>query len=907
MPDGLPSSEEAFNADGPDHRPSPPARQGVNRPRAAIPDPTTAGLTPLRRQYLQLKRRYPDTLLLFRLGDFYEAFDDDARILSSELDIVLTGREFARGQRVPMAGIPYHSLETHLARLIRKGYRVAVCEQLSDPRTSKGLVERDVTRVVTPGTVVEPAMLDETQHNYLVALASDGEMVGLTYADVTTGELAATQFARDDGHILERELERLAPAETLLADADPLAQDMSPTLRARCGHLTILDRSLSDPAAVLEVVSHQFSPAVLEGSGLARLPLALRATGLLIQYLTDTRKSALSQLVEPRTYHTGDFMLLDPATRRNLELVEHGRGGRERGSLVWVLDRTRTPGGARLLRTWISQPLLDSARLHERLDLVQALVEAADVRERVRERLAMVRDLERLIGRVCQGAATPRDLLALKASLQAIPSLRDALVSGRGSTVLGKLADQLVDIPGVVDLIEQAIVDDPPPTLADGGVIRPGFSEDLDHLRASTEHARQWIENLEATERERTGIRNLKVGYNRVFGYYIEVSNAHRAAVPAAYIRKQTLVGAERYVTPELKEYEAIVLNARERIIELEQALFRQICGQITTDRPRIQQAARAIALIDVVAALAEVAVQNRYVRPVIDDSTIIHIVNGRHPVIEQTRPDTPFVPNDVFLSCDDAQILLLTGPNMAGKSTFLRQVALIVLMAQIGSFVPADSARIGLVDRIFTRVGAHDDLSAGQSTFLVEMIETAELLTQSTRRSLLVLDEVGRGTSTYDGLAIAQAVIEYIHNHPRLGARTLFATHYHELTDLAGMLPRVRNFRMDVREEQGEVHFLHRVVPGGADRSYGIHVARLAGVPRSVTRRAEEILRELERRGSRRGSRREPEIAVVQLSLFGGSHPVLDELRTLDVLSLTPIEALSKLFELQQKAREGS
>lgn len=873
--------------------------------------PPHASLTPLRRQYLQLKRRYRDVILLFRLGDFYEAFDNDARVVSSELGIVLTGRDVARGQRIPMAGIPHHSLDTHLSRLIKKGYRVAVCEQLSDPRTSKGLVERDVTRVVTPGTVVEPALLDEKRNNYLAAVVSDGRSAGLSYADVSTGEFAATQLALDESQILRRELERLDPAELLVPADDSLDGSLAPPAPGSAGRITRVDAWKAEQSTAQDALCRHLEIASLDALGASALPLAVRAAGVLVQYLAETRRSALTQLGELRLYQTGDFMLLDESTRRNLELVETTRSGAYRGSLIWVLDRTRTPGGARLLRAWLNQPLVDLPKLRERQEFVSELVEDASARARLRERLADVRDLERLINRIGQGLAAPRDLLSLRASLAAIPTLRTILCSPEhrveSTPHRCAAAAELDDCPAIVELIDQAIVPEPPVSLADGGVIARGFSTELDDLRDSTEYARRWIENLEATERERTGIRGLKVGYNRVFGYYIEVSNANRDAVPESYIRKQTLVGAERYVTPQLKEYESIVLNAKERIVELEQALFRQICAQISADRDRVLRTARAIARIDVIASLAEVAVQNRYVRPVLDDGTVIQITGGRHAVVEQARPDEPFTPNDLYLSTDDAQIILLTGPNMAGKSTFLRQAALIVLLAQIGSYVPADAARIGLVDRIFTRVGAQDDLSAGQSTFLVEMLETARLLTQSTRRSLLILDEVGRGTSTYDGLAIARAIVEYIHNHPRLGARTLFATHYHELTELASVLPRVRNFRMDVAEESGEVHFLHRVVPGGADRSYGIHVARLAGLPRAVTRRAEEILRDLERQGRRQGRRREREIEVVQLSLLGEPNPALEELKTLDVLSLTPLEAIQKLFELQQKARQGS
>lgn len=877
---------------------------------ATSPQPAPVALTPLRRQYLLLKQRYPDTLLLFRLGDFYEAFDDDARTLSRELDLVLTGRELGRGQRIPMAGIPYHALETYVARLVKRGHRIAICEQLTDPRSSRGLVERDVTRVVTPGTVIEATMLDDRRNNYLVSVVSDGQLVGLCYADVSTGEFATTQFALDQSQTLQREIERLDPAEILVPAGDPLLGQATLGPRAAAGRLTTIQSWQSELSAAQDTLVRHLGVATLDGFGCATLPLAIRAAGGLIHYLSDTRRSALQQLTELRTYHTTDFMLLDPATRRNLELVETTRAGSSRGSLVWVLDRTRTPAGARLLRRWLGQPLLDLERLGERLDTVEELVRDASGRLRLREQLASVRDLERLINRIGQGIATPRDLLALKASLEAVPSLRASLSPADAGSPIPRrqaLASQLEDCRDIVDLIGQAIVPDPPTSLADGGTILAGFSTELDDLRRSIEHARGWIEGLEASERERTGIRGLKVGYNRVFGYYIEVSNANREAVPDSYVRRQTLVGAERYVTPELKEYEAIVLNARERIAEIEQALFRQICAQIAADRDRVLRTARTIAQVDVFASLAEVAVQNRYVRPELRHDTVIQIIGGRHAVVEQAQTAVPFTPNDVSLSTDDAQIVLITGPNMAGKSTFLRQVALIVLLAQIGSFVPADSASIGLVDRIFTRVGAQDDLSAGQSTFMVEMLETAQLLSQSTRRSLLVLDEVGRGTSTYDGLAIAQAIVEYIHNHPRLGARTLFATHYHELTDLANVLPRVRNVRMEVREEGGEVHFLHRVVPGGADRSYGIHVARLAGLPRAVTRRAEEILRELERQGRGRRRDREPALTVVQLSLLGQPNPALEELKELDVLSLTPIEAIAKLFELQQRAREAT
>ena len=883
-------------------------RPPTNASPSQAADRGEVSLTPFRRQYLELKRRFPDTVLLFRMGDFYEAFDDDARLLSAELDIVLTGRDVARGSRIPMAGVPYHALDGYLAKLIRKGYRVAVCEQLSDPKTSRGLVERDVTRVVTPGTVLEPAMLDEARHNYLAAIVSDGRRVGVSYVDVTTGEFAATQFERDEGSTLEREIERLRPAEVLVASGDNPGADVAAICRRVGARLTEVETWRVELASAREALERHFQVTSLEGFGTTGLPLLVRAAGTIVQYLGETQKAALSQVEELRAYQTTDYMLLDAAARRNLELAETARSGASRGSLIWVLDRTKSPGGARLLHTWLNQPLLDLSQLSARLDAVAEFVDDAGARARIREGLTTVRDLERLINRVGQGVATPRDLLALKISLEAVPGLRAILQGEAGQVPRDRrqsMAAALDDGASIVELIGQAIVDDPPANLADGGVIAPGFSTELDEIGHSTQHAQQWIQNLEATERERTGIRSLKVGYNKVFGYFIEVSNANRVPVPDSYIRKQTLVGAERYVTVELKEYEAIVLNARERRIELEHALFKQVCAQIACERQRVLRTARILSEVDVFANLAEVAVQNRYVRPLLDDGTTIEIVGGRHPVVEQTRLDEPFTPNDVRLATDDSQIIVLTGPNMAGKSTFLRQVALIVLLAQIGSFVPAESARIGLVDRIFTRVGAQDDVSAGQSTFMIEMLETAQLLTQSTKRSLLILDEVGRGTSTYDGMALAQAIIEYVHNHPKLGARTLFATHYHELTELAEVLPRVRNFRMDVREEGKDVYFLHRIVPGGADRSYGIHVARLAGVPRAITRRAEEILRDLERGDRRRhGKPVEPTVEVVQLSFFGGPSPVIEDLKSLDLLSLSPLEALSKLFELQEKAR---
>jgi DNA mismatch repair protein MutS len=649
-----------------------------------------------------------------------------------------------------------------------------------------------------------------------------------------------------------------------------------------------------------------FGVATLDGFGLAGMPLAVEAAGAIVQYLGETQRAALSQLTQLASYSTSQFMVLDAYTRRNLEIFETTRSRSVKGSLLGVLDLTQTAMGGRLLRRWLGQPLLDLTQLTTRQETIQAFYNNTPLRTEVIALLRQVGDLERLANRAGQRIATPRDLVALRHTLAVVPRLQKAIADCRLP-----IADwQIENLPEVAALIAQAIVDDPPATLADGGVIRPGFSAELDGLHAASKNAKQWIAGLERQERTRTGIKNLKVGYNKVFGYYIEVTSSNLAQVPTDYIRKQTLVGAERFITPDLKEYESLVLNAQERIVELETQVFRQVLDQVAAATPRLLATARALAELDVFAALAEVAIRHSYVRPTLDNSEEIRIQAGRHPVVETALTDEPFVPNDTFLSTQDAQLIVLTGPNMAGKSTYLRQVALIVLMAQIGSFVPAEKATIGLVDRIFTRVGAQDDIATGQSTFMVEMVETANILHHATRRSLIVLDEIGRGTSTYDGLAIARAVVEFIHNHPRLGAKTLFATHYHELTELAKVLPRVRNFNVAVAEEGDRVVFLRRIVPGGADRSYGIHVAQLAGLPRSVIHRAEEVLENLEKdeKGRGRRERLRQEMAAAQLAMFPSApHPVVEDLQKLDVDSLSPLEALTKLYELQEKAKGGA
>ncbi len=891
--------------------------------------------TPIRRQYLAIKKQYPDAIVFFRLGDFYETFDDDAKTVAKELDIVLTSRNVSKGQRIPMAGVPHHAAENYIARLIKSGYKVAICEQIGN-EPIKGLVPREVLRVVTPGTVVESALLDEKENNYLAAVVIRGERAGLAYADITTGEFAATQLeGRDLRRHLLNEVTRLKPAEIIAPDQislEPL-QDLA----TACSRY---DEWRFELEQAQQVLLRHFEVATLSGFGLGGKSLAVQAAGAILQYLADTQKQALPQITRLTAYSTDAFMTLDASTRRNLELTETIRTGSTQGSLLGVLDRTITPMGGRLLRTWLHQPLLDVDALDQRLDDVEIFTTQTIARGDIRSQLKEMADLERLTNRVRQGIAQPRDLLAIRRSLEAVPFIQETLAplqdEGRrtrdeapqaeseereaGSASSGAIHASrftfhasLDSCPDIVQLIAQAIADEPPAVLSKVGVIRPGFSAELDGIIASSRDAKKWVAGLESVERKRTGIGSLKVGFNKVFGYYLEVTKAHSERVPPEYIRKQTLVNAERYITPELKEYESLILNADERQLEVENRIFKEVCAQIGAAAERLLATSRTLAYLDVATALAEVALHHNYVRPVLSNDDTLVINNGRHPVVE-TMPlvdadglATAFVPNDVHLSREDL-IHIITGPNMSGKSTYLRQVALCVLMAQIGSFVPADSARIGLVDRIFTRIGAQDEIHAGQSTFMVEMVETAAILSQSSRRSLLILDEVGRGTSTYDGLAIARAVVEHIHNNPAIRAKTLFATHYHELTELAKYLPHVRNYNVAVTEEGDRVIFLHKIVPGGADRSYGIHVAQIAGIPKVVVDRANEILEELEGNADFREKqeRIRQSFSGVQLSFLGPeTDPLIDEIKSLDVDSLSPLEALNKLYELKQRAQE--
>jgi len=854
------------------------------------------GSTPVRQQYLRIKRKYPHAIVLFRLGDFYETFDEDAKITSHELEIVLTSREMGKGNKVPLAGIPYHALDNYLARLINRGYKVAICEQVTKPGETRGLVEREVVRLVTPGTVVEPGLLDSKKNNYLTSLVLGEDTAGLAYVDITTSEFATTEIPL--GRAIT-ELERLKPSEIIAAKGAELSglDLVAPVTR--------LDDYWFELEIAWQTLLDHFGVATLDGYGCAQLPLAIRAAGVVIHYIQETQKGGLGQITRLSTYSTESFMALDIQTQRNLELFQTSRTGAVEGSLLSVIDLTKTAIGGRLLKRWLGQPLLDITELQKRQDAISWFGDNALARNQTIVLLGEVADLERLINRVRSNIAIPRELVTSRRSLEVIPKLREILES-EVSSQIDWLEEELKPHQDVVDLIAEAIVDEPSSALGEGEVIRQGFSEELDNLRLTSRNAKQYLANLERQERERTGIKSLKIGFNNVFGYYIEVSKANLRQVPQDYIRKQTLVGGERFFTTELKEYESLILHARDRITELETTLFQQVCRQVATASERILAVANALAHIDVFSSLAEVAVHYHYVRPELTTGKEISIRQGRHPVVERSLIDSSFVPNNAFLSNDDTQLIVLTGPNMSGKSTYLRQVALIVLLAQIGSFVPADAATIGIVDRIFTRIGAGEDIAAGQSTFMVEMIETANILNNATPRSLIILDEIGRGTSTYDGLSIARAVAEYLHNYPRLGAKTLFATHYHEMVELASFLPRVKNFNVAVSEEGGEVTFLYKIVPGGVDKSYGIHVAQLAGLPKSVVHRAQEVLTKLEedsRATKPLPRRRRKEAAAQQLSFFMPKSPILEELEKMDVNSLTPLEALNKLYELQKKA----
>jgi DNA mismatch repair protein MutS len=849
--------------------------------------------TPVRKQYLEIKRQHPNAILFFRLGDFYETFDEDAEITSRELDIVLTSRNVAKDTRVPMAGIPYHAVENYLSRLIEKGYHVAICEQVGD-QPKKGLFPRKVVRVVTPGTIVEPGLLPGDANNYLTAVFPDETHAGIAYVDITTGEFAASEFSLET---MRAELIRLHPAEILHPEDLPLNNNLP-------GHSTPWPAWRFEPGRCEEAILTHFEAATLDGYGLNGKNLAIRAAGAILQYLKETQADSLKLLTGLHSYSLSEYMTLDAATRRNLELTEPIRyragqslKGDRKNSLLGTLDYTITPMGKRLIQQWVSQPLLDVDKINKRLDGVELFFEQGMQRAELRTALKPLADIERLTNRIIAGHAQPRDLVSLRETLERIPAIHNILETFDQEESLPISSLDLCDKE--LSFLQSTIEEDPPATLQNTGIIRPGYSDELDGVIESSKHARDWISNLEASERKRTGIKTLKVGYNKVFGYYIEISRGAADQAPEDYIRKQTLVNSERFITPEMKEYETLVLNAEERIHEIELRLFREICIALGKSAGVLLGTARALAELDVLSALAETAALGGYIRPKVQDDALLDISEGRHPVVEKSLLTERYVPNDAAFEAGEV-VRIITGPNMSGKSTYLRQVALIVLMAQMGSFVPAAEAKIGLVDRIFTRIGAQDEIHAGQSTFMVEMIEAANILHHATNRSLLILDEIGRGTSTYDGVSIAWAIVEYIHNHPQLRGKTLFATHYHELTQLAELLPGVRNYNVAVSEADNKVVFLHKIVPGGADRSYGIHVAQLAGLPGSVVQRANEIMAQLEK-SSGHAVKINPQ-AAQQVALFPETNPLLDELKNLDVNGLSPIEALNKLFEWQKK-----
>ena len=870
---------------------------------------TTRG-SALKQQYERIKAEFPDGILLFRLGDFYETFGKDAEIVSRDLGIALTSKELGRGYRVPLAGVPTHSLDASLAKLLEKGHRVAVCEQFGDPKTTKGILEREIIRVVTPGTVLQHDLLPESANNFLAAVVINGPRAGLAYADISTSEFTTLELPIED---LQTELTALSPAELLVPnhlDAPPESDNS-----ARVS----VDASTFDERDARERLLAHFGVHSLEPYGCQDMPLAVSAAGAVLAYLQETQRGALTQIQTLATRRTAETMILDPQTVRTLELFDGSSGGTREGSLLGLLDSTQTPMGRRLLRQWLGRPLLNRDAIIERHDNVEALVQDAMLRARLRAAMHGLPDLERLINFIRTGGAAPRDIVAVRHGLDAVTAIAAVLNDSqpptieRGGDTLSPLAwslDSIETHDDIRNLLSEAIADEPGATLSAGGVVRKGFSQELEDLRAISSDARVAVAALESEERAATGIPTLKVGYTRVFGYYIEVTRSHLSRVPEHYIRKQTVAGGERYFTGRLKELEVQISEAQQRAEELESAIFRQVCSQVVEQGEAILATARAVARLDVLAAFAENAVRLRLTRPEIDDSRAIEATAARHPVVE-TMLDEPFVPNDISLTAE-RPIAIITGPNMAGKSTYLRQIAIIALMAQIGSFVPAATARVGLVDRIFTRAGLHDDISTGRSTFMVEMIETAAILHQATDRSLIILDETGRGTSTYDGLSIAWAVVEHIHNHPRLSARTAFATHYHELVELGDTLPRAFNLHVLVSEEEGKVVFLRQVAPGGADRSYGVHVAQLAGLPRDVVARAQEVLSQLETGAATNGQTPgvgQPALFSIQSAEPQSPHApteIEQEILRLSPEQMTPLEALAKLYDLQRLAEQG-
>ena len=875
-------------------------------------------LSPMMVHYCQTKCAYKDSILFYRLGDFYEMFFEDAKIVSRELELTLTGKDCGLSERTPMCGIPYHAAETYINRLIDKGYKVAICEQVEDPKTAKGIVKREVTRVVTPGTNLNMQELDEGKNNYLMAIVCVGDHFGVSTADITTGDCYVTEI--DEERKLWDEINKFLPAEIICNDAFLVSGVDVDDLRNRL-HISVFALEswyFGDDLCKQTLLEH-FKISSLEGLGLADYDSGVIAAGSLFRYLLDTQKNTMEHMNKIIPYTTDRYMVIDSSSRRNLELVETLREKQKRGSLLWVLDKTKTAMGARMLRSFVEQPLIDADAINERLDAVTELNMQAMLREEIREYLNPVYDLERLVSRISYRSANPRDLLAFKMSLEMIPHIKN-LLANFTSPLLVRINEQMDGLEDLYRLLEASITEDPPLAVKEGGIIREGYNEQVDTYRNSKTQGKSWLAQLEAEEKEKTGIRNLKIKYNKVFGYYLEVTNSFKDLVPEYYTRKQTLTNAERYITPKLKELEDMILGAEDKLFALEYDLFCQVREELAAQIPRIQETAKAIAQLDVYASLSVVAQRNNYVRPTVNTKGVIDIKNGRHPVVEKMINNDMFIANDTYLDNGSKRVSVITGPNMAGKSTYMRQTALIVLMAQIGSFVPAEKAKIGVVDRIFTRVGASDDLASGQSTFMVEMTEVANILRNATAKSLLILDEIGRGTSTFDGLSIAWAVIEHISNTKLLGAKTLFATHYHELTELEGKIPGVNNYCIAVKERGDDIVFLRKIVKGGADKSYGIQVAKLAGVPDSVLDRAKELVDELvhtditstfkdlaeNSRKTKPKAVHYDEVDLEQISLFDTvqDQDIIEELKNLDITMLTPMDAMNTLYRLQNKLK---
>lgn len=875
-------------------------------------------LTPLMQQYMQIKEQHKDCILFYRLGDFYEMFFEDAMICSKELEIALTGKPIGNEERAPMCGVPHHAVDNYLSKLITRGYRVAICEQVEDPKTAKGIVKREVVRIVTPGTNLNTQVLDETRNNYLMSVVHTTNLYGISVVDVTTGDYFVTEI--DSNRKLMDEIFKWSPSEIICNDTF-LVSGIDIQAIKSVNNLSLSPMEpwyFDDPLCVRALMEH-FDVGSLDGIGLKDYTIGTIAAGSIMQFLIETQKSALSHITKLTPYTYEKFMLLDTSTVRNLELTETIRDKQKKGSLLWVLDKTKTAMGARLLRNYVEQPLIDFDMINQRLLAVKQLKDNMITREELREYLNPIYDLERLMSKISYKSANPRDLIAFKSSLEMLPHIK-FLIQNFDSELINLIHNEMDDLSDIFELINKSIVDEPPVALKDGGIIKEEYNKDVDRLRKAKTEGKDWLMELESKEREATGIKNLKIKYNRVFGYYLEVTNSYKDLVPVEWTRKQTLANAERYTTDKLKELEDIILGAEDKLFSLEYDLFCEVRDRISLEVKRIQQSAKAIAKLDVFASLALVAERNNYVCPEMNKDGLIDIKNGRHPVVENTISNDMFVANDTLLDNKSDRISIITGPNMAGKSTYMRQTALIVLMSQIGSYVPADSARIGIVDRIFTRVGASDDLSGGQSTFMVEMTEVANILRNATKNSLLILDEIGRGTSTFDGLAIAWAVVEHISSPSILGAKTLFATHYHELTELEGKIDGVNNYCIAVKEQGDDIIFLRKIIKGGADKSYGIQVAKLAGVPAPVLKRANEIVDELigndlalraenislDLEQDKDIKVKDNNSSLEQLSLFSmsGNEDIITEIRDMDISKLTPIDAINKIYLMQEKIK---